>query len=131
MSRPVDQPFHRAAADQVLREDDLGVFQLQSCVPDIFGVNHDDGPVAALVHAAGVIDADPGVEAGLGYKVFEAGVDFDRGTIHGAGFPPGAYEDVLFKRAHEFSPVHNSRPFYQISILEALELFAVIYWTPL
>src|SRR6266850_6946863 len=65
-ARVVTQPLDGLAAENV-RLGDLGqVLFLHAVVPDVLRVHDDHRPVAALREAAGLVDADVLVAAGLG-----------------------------------------------------------------
>src|SRR5687768_17097603 len=65
-SRLVAQPLDRLAAQDMRLDDFLQVAGLHAAVPDVFRVDDDHRPVAALREATGLVDADVLVAARLG-----------------------------------------------------------------
>lgn len=58
------QSLDRFAANQVFRDDRFGILRLYTAIPNCLRVNHNCGPVLALVQAAGFVDAHPAAQAG-------------------------------------------------------------------
>jgi hypothetical protein len=97
------QAFDRAAADQVLGDDGIGVFRADIAVPDRVRVNDDRGTVLALIETAGLVDADAAGKAGVPAQLLQTGVQFAF-SVAGAGRTRRirranvvADEDVAFK----------------------------------
>jgi hypothetical protein len=66
------QPLNRAAGDQVLSDDFVGVLGFHPAIPDSIGVHDYGGSVLALVKAAGLVDADAAGEASFAGELREA-----------------------------------------------------------
>jgi hypothetical protein len=84
----------------MLLENHIGVFDPDMAVPDILGVNHDHGTVAALIHASGVIDPDVGFQPGFLYQLFEPGMHVHRVALNRTRAPGRADKNMFFKRSH-------------------------------
>ncbi len=69
------QTLDGTAVEEVLGDDLLDVFDVDEAVPDGLGVDHDDGPVLALVEAAGFVGSDVVLEAGFLDGVLEGGFE--------------------------------------------------------
>jgi hypothetical protein len=82
----MQQTLHRVAAHQVLLHDLLGVLRLGEAVPDIVWVDHANGRVLALVHAAGFQHADLAFQAGIFYQLLQFVLQFLRALVP-AGWP--------------------------------------------
>jgi len=91
-------------ADQVLFYNGRGILGLYVAVPDGFGINHNHGPMLALVQATGLVDADLARQAGSLGKLLQLRVQIAL-SILGAGGPRRiggtgvtADKNVVFKR---------------------------------
>jgi hypothetical protein len=89
-----EEPFHGLPAYDVLFEEGIGVGRLHAAVPNRFGVDHHVRAVAALVQAAGAVDAHLGTQSSLGDPLFEPLEQTLRVAIVGAVRAIGADEDV-------------------------------------
>jgi hypothetical protein len=69
------EALDRAAGDQVLGDDFIGVFGFDSAIPHGIGVDDNGWSVLALVEAAGLIDANAASQSGFAGKLREAGVN--------------------------------------------------------
>src|ERR687886_476903 len=81
--------LHDATVDQVILHDLLRAVDIHVRVPHVIRINDHHGAVAALVHAAGVIDADGPLEAGGLDALLEHGVN-GVGALRWAGAAGGA-----------------------------------------
>jgi hypothetical protein len=90
-----EEPFYGLPAYDVLFEDGVGVGRLHTAVPYRFWINHHVWAVAALVQAAGAVDAHLGTQSSLGDPLFEAFEQTLRVAIEGAVGAIGADEDVF------------------------------------
>ena len=70
------QPFNWPPAYQVLFNNRPRVFRLHVPVPDRIRVDHNRGPMLALVKAAGFIDPHPPGETGLLGELLKPAVQF-------------------------------------------------------
>src|SRR2546427_8248726 len=102
-ARRVDEPRDRLAAEDVRLRDLLQVLLLDAGVPDVLRVHDDHRPVAALREAAGLVDPDVSLAAGLddlATQVFHEVLDIGlRRTVVAAG----AHEHVDVVLAHQSS----------------------------
>jgi hypothetical protein len=90
-----EEPFYGLPAYNVLFENGVGVGRLHTAVPDCFWIDHHVWAVAALVQAAGAVDAHLGTQPGLGDPLFKAFEQTLRVAIEGAVGAIGADEDVF------------------------------------
>ncbi len=91
-----------SSPDQVVVKDRLRVLGLDVAVPDILRINHYHGPMAALIHAPGLVDADGYIEACSVHKILETGMNADRLPLYRADGAAGADKDVFFELTHGF-----------------------------
>ena len=68
--------FDDASPNDVLLEDAPCAVCVDMRIPDVIGINHDHGPVSALVHASCVIDAHDSLESGGGCAFLEDRMNF-------------------------------------------------------
>jgi len=78
------QALDGTASEEMLGDDLLRVRWQDIAIPDSFGIDHNHGPVLALVEAAGFVDADPTAQAGGFGPLLQFGVQI-AGSIGGAG----------------------------------------------
>ena len=88
------------SAEYVLLEDALSAFTIDARIPDIFRVDNHHRPVAALVHAAGVIDSDDAFQSVLGRSLFQHLVHV-LGALGRAGFARRADENMVSVLTHD------------------------------
>lgn len=102
LQRVVDKTLDRLPSDQVLVKDLVGIFDLHVTVPDVFRVHDDHRPVAALIHAPGVVDSNRLFQAGLLHQLLQACVNRSGVAVHGwTPVSAGANENVFLKRTHD------------------------------
>jgi len=65
------EPLHRPAVHNMLLDDFGDIFRLHKPVPDRLRIDHDCGPVLALVQAAGLVGAYRRLQAGGGDRLLE------------------------------------------------------------
>jgi len=70
------EAFDGAAVEEVLLDDLFGVAGFGETVPDGVGIDDEDGPVLALVEAAGLVDANAVLEAGGFDGILEGATKF-------------------------------------------------------
>src|SRR4029453_11501705 len=100
-ARLVAEPLDRFAAQDVGLHDLLEIALLHAAVPHVFRVDHDHRPVAALREAAGLVDADLLLAAGLddlAAQVLHEPLDV---AVLGAVVAGGAHEHVAVVLAHQ------------------------------
>src|ERR1043166_3588549 len=125
-ARRVAQALHRLAAQDVGVHDLFEIALLHAAVPDVLGVDHDHGAVAALREAARLVDPDVLVAAGLG--------DFSAQVLHepldvaalGAVVAGGADEHVAVVLAHQtLAPAASFAAFFSARYLSTSSRMAV------
>ena len=79
------QPFYRPPANQVLLYNRLRILGLHIPVPNRVRVDHDRGPMLALVEAAGFIDSHPPGKARLFRELLQPGVQFALSILRARG----------------------------------------------
>jgi hypothetical protein len=84
----------------MLLEDRIRVLDAHMTVPDIFGINHDHGAVATLIHAPGVIYADGCFQACIFYQLFETGMYTQGIALYGTCAAAGADKNMFLKWSH-------------------------------
>ena len=67
------KPRYRTPANQMLRNDLLGVFRTHMAIPDRFRINHNGRTMLTLVKTPGFINADPACKAGSFGKHLQLG----------------------------------------------------------
>lgn len=88
------QRFHGTSAEDVLLEDALRAFEIDARIPDILRIDDDHWPMAALVHAPRVIDADDALQPAFRGSLLQHFVHF-LGALRGAGFTGGTDKHVM------------------------------------
>ena len=88
------QRFHGSSAEDVFLENPLRAFAIDAGVPDVFRIDDDHWPVAALVHAPGVIDADDSFQPELSRTLLQDFMHF-LGALRGARFAGGTDKHVM------------------------------------
>jgi len=99
------EAFDRAAVEEVLLDDLFGVAGFGETVPDGVGIDDEDGPVLALVEAAGLVDANAVLEAGGFDGILEGSAEFLGMLVGAAGAGRlvalvETDEDVVFEGWH-------------------------------
>jgi hypothetical protein len=99
------EAFDRAAVEEVLLDDLFGVAGFGEAVPDGVGIDDEDGPVLALVEAAGLVDANAVLEAGGFDGILEGATKFLGMLVGAAGAGRlvalvETDEDVVFEGWH-------------------------------
>jgi hypothetical protein len=79
------QPFHRAAAHQVLSNNFFGVFRPYIAVPHGIRINHHRGPMLALVQAAGFVDPHLRTKSSFSRQLLQPCVQFAFSILRAAG----------------------------------------------
>ena len=74
------QTLDGAAMDEMFGHNFVHIFELHKAIPDGLGIDHDDGPVLALVEAAGLVGADEMLEARIFDGVLESGLELFAAT---------------------------------------------------
>src|SRR5690348_14620921 len=77
----IEQALDRLATQQMLLENFSGVVNGDAPVPDVFWIHDHHGTVAALVQAAGMIDAHAPAQVGFGHALFEISMHRQRIAI--------------------------------------------------
>ena len=70
------QRLYRLTAKDMLDEDALSALAIDPRVPDVLRIHNNHWPVAALIHAACVIDADDALQPMLRRTLFQRFVHF-------------------------------------------------------
>jgi hypothetical protein len=65
------QPLYWTSADEVLFNDNFGVFGAHVSVPDSLGIDHHHGSVFALIEAAGFINPHSPAQSGFLRQLLE------------------------------------------------------------
>ena len=92
--RDMAQLLHRTSAEDVLLENPLRAFAIDAGVPDILGIHNNHGPMAALVHAARVIDANDALQPAVCRTLLQDFMHF-LGALCRAGFARGTDKHVM------------------------------------
>lgn len=88
------QRFHWSSAKDVFVEDPLGAFAIDTGVPDVFRIDDDHWPMAALVHAPRVIDADDALQPVFSRTLLQDFMHF-LGALRGTRFAGGTDKHVM------------------------------------
>lgn len=100
-----EEPFHRPAARKVFLEDGVGVGRLHTAIPHRLGVDHHVRAVAALVQAAGAVDAHQGTKSCFGDALLQPLEQAFRVAIEGAIGAVGADEYVFLVVCQRWTPL--------------------------
>src|SRR3989337_318764 len=103
-ARPVSEPRHGRAAEDVGLEDFPKIRFLDAAVPDVLGIHDHHRPVAALGKAARLVDPDLPVLSGLGYPGAEDLHVLLGVSLGGTGLPARAHKHVDLILTHGASP---------------------------
>ena len=88
------QRFDRSSAEDVLLEDPLRALAIDAGVPDVIRIDDDPWPVAALVHAPRVIDADDALQPVFSRTLLQDFMHF-LGALRGARFAGRADKHMM------------------------------------
>src|SRR5262249_51975206 len=95
----IDETVYRPPANQMLPHDLRHVVGRYGPIPNIVGINNDHGAMAALVEAAGMIDAHAPLESRLGDERLQPAVNAAPIAVNlGAVVAAGADEDVALEK---------------------------------
>lgn len=100
------ESFHRTSSHDVGFNDLVDITQRDSSIPDGFGIDHNVGPMLALIEAACVIGANPALQSALGELLLESRAQFGTSAriAAAAGMALGAHiaanENVAFEFRH-------------------------------
>jgi hypothetical protein len=84
------QPLDRAAVEEMLVDDLRHISNVDKAIPDSVGIDHDDGPMLALVEAAKLVRPDLALQTGVLDGVLERALEF-RAVFAGAAWPEGVF----------------------------------------
>jgi len=75
LGRMILQTLYRLTVFQVLIDDDRHIIHRQMRIPHVIGIDHRVWPMAALIEAATVVNANTAFQPGLGNRFFEGAMN--------------------------------------------------------